>query len=407
MPSSKSASAARTKRPAGQAPARPPVDLLIPTFDDLGAQRVAINMANGLAALGYPTRMVVTDDRGPFKSYLSPNVQVLNLGSLVPNVPKVRPLLWGLAYLRQLGREHGPRRVAIGFAPISNAYALVARVLFRNLRVIIQEHLFWSAALKDRSSYSARFEWAFKHLLAPLYPRADVFWAISEAMRQDAIRNFHVPESIATTIPNPLDISDIQAKAAQPVSGFTFKKGHHYLLGAGRLTAQKNFPRLLRIFAEVAKTRQDVDLIIIGKGADEAALKQLAHRLGIAKRTHFPGFQTNPYAWFARATAFCLTSDWEGLPQVIAESMVIGTPVISHACPSGPDEMIQNGTTGLLLPFADEAAFAKAITRLLDDAKLRTKLGKNAKTWATQTYSLETYLQKTTALISRLTAPGA
>ena len=213
------------------------VDILIPNFDDLGAQRVAINAANGLKQEGYDVRFVVTAATGPFRGYLDPSIEVLDLGTTVPNIPKVRLFLWVFSYVR-LAPVEVPSTL-ISFAPIMNLFVIIAKLFNRNRKIIIQEHAFQSVALKDRSSHSFLFEFLYRNILAKLYPFADIFLTISEAIRKDYVNNFRISLSRTHVIQNPVDTLGIVSLAFEEVDDFKFENHKKYLIGVGRLTGQK------------------------------------------------------------------------------------------------------------------------------------------------------------------------
>ena len=81
-----------------------------------------------------------------------------------------------------------------------------------------------------------------------------------------------------------------------------------------------------------------------------------------------PGFVANPFAYLARAALFVLSSAWEGLPSVLIEALACGCPVVSTDCPSGPREILENGTYGPLVPVGDEVALAEAMLAVLQSA---------------------------------------
>ena len=76
---------------------------------------------------------------------------------------------------------------------------------------------------------------------------------------------------------------------------------------------------------------------------------------------------------------FVLTSDYEGMPNALLESMALGLACISTDCPcGGPRTVIQDGENGLLIPLRDTKALETALRRILSDPEFEKKLGENA-----------------------------
>ena len=101
-----------------------------------------------------------------------------------------------------------------------------------------------------------------------------------------------------------------------------------------------------------------------GKGDEEARLRKMIEDMGLAERVILPGYQTNPYPFIRHAKALILTSDAEGLPRALIESLLLGTPVVSVDCPSGPREILAGELADFLVTREDEAALADAIARM-------------------------------------------
>ena len=174
-------------------------------------------------------------------------------------------------------------------------------------------------------------------------------------------------------IHNPVVWPDHRTKAAEPVEHPWFAQHTPVVLAAGRLINLKDHATLLRAFALVAKARP-AQLIIIGEGEERDNLGALAYELGIADLVELPGFRRNPFAWMAKASVFVLSSVYEGSPNVLIQAMACGTPVVSTDCPSGPREILQDGTLGTLVPVGDHSAMAEAILNAIDDPTESTRL---------------------------------
>jgi glycosyltransferase involved in cell wall biosynthesis len=361
------------------------IDILIPNFEDFGAQRVAINVANGLAA-EYQVSFVVFADNGPFKAYLDPKIKITLLDYGWSNIPKIRIVARFFRYWRFARRNQTD--VAIAFSPVANLVILFAKLLRWPMKTIIQEHGFPSLAIKDRQNMGPILELVFRFVIFKLYNISDIFLCITEAIKDDFVKNFATRERIIRVVRNPVDISKVERLLAEPVTDFEFKPDYQYLLGIGRHVEQKNFAKMIRVLSAVRRELPDTELIILGEGPGRPELEALVDELGLKGAVHLPGFTQNPYNYIAKADVFCLTSRWEGLPQVIAEAMVCKTPVVANDCPSGPSEMIVDGETGRLVALDDEAAFVAAVIGLLKDETLRQRLADQAHAFANREYSI-------------------
>jgi glycosyltransferase involved in cell wall biosynthesis len=146
-----------------------------------------------------------------------------------------------------------------------------------------------------------------------------------------------------------------------------------WLLGCGRLTAQKDFSTLLRAFARI-KNDFNGELWILGEGELRAKLERERATLGLSDRVCLPGFVQNPFTFMARATTFILSSRWEGFGNVITEAMACGTPVIATDCPHGPREILEGGKWGELVPVGNVTALAEAMrSSMLEAGRFRKR----------------------------------
>lgn len=98
----------------------------------------------------------------------------------------------------------------------------------------------------------------------------------------------------------------------------------------------------------------------------------------MAEDVQFADFVSNPFVFMRRASAFVLSSAWEGLPTVLIEELACGCPMVGTDCPSGPAEILVNGALGPFVPVGDDRALAGAIARTLDDPPRRERLRQRA-----------------------------
>ena len=111
----------------------------------------------------------------------------------------------------------------------------------------------------------------------------------------------------------------------------------------------------------MARLDDSFGLALLGAGPDEPALRALAASLDIEERVHFAGFTEDPGPWYEHADIFVLSSRCEGFGNVLVEALEYGLPVVSTDCPSGPAEILEDGSFGALVPVGNPARLASAI----------------------------------------------
>ncbi len=219
-----------------------------------------------------------------------------------------------------------------------------------------------SAALEGRSAIQ---RWWRCAPMQRLYPRIDAVVAVSEGVAADTRHITGLPAERVHVVRNPVITTELPGLIAEPVVHRWLDTGSvPVVMGAGRLTRQKDFVTLIRAFARMRRVR-DARLIILGEGGERSHLETCAAEAGVAEAVDLVGQVHNPYAWMARADLFVLSSAWEGSPNVLTEAAACGTPVVATNCPSGPRELLADGRYGPLVPVGDDEALATAMAHVL------------------------------------------
>lgn len=139
-----------------------------------------------------------------------------------------------------------------------------------------------------------------------------------------------------------------------------------YLLQVSRLEHHKGHEELIEIYSELKKQGIKHKLCFLGDGPQHPILEQKIRQLGLEQDCILLGSRHNPYPYFQHADLFLYTSEWEGLPTVLLESMACGVPVVAMDCPTGPKDILGvNSEYGCLIPMHDRTAFADAVLHLL------------------------------------------
>jgi glycosyltransferase involved in cell wall biosynthesis len=331
----------------------------LPGLYDGGAERIMLNLADGVASRGYPVDLVLARAEGPFMEEVPDSVRLIDLKA--SRVLTSTPAL--AHYLRQ------ERPIALLSILYANIVALWARCFAGiPVRVILGEHNTLSSVSKGEDDPRMHF---FPRLAKWFYPWADGIIAVSGGVADDLAQLIKIPRERIQVIYNPIVTPELFDKSKALLVHPWFKSGEPpVLLAVGRLTVQKAFDVLIRAFAQVRKDHR-VRLLILGEGEERTALEAMIREYDMEEDICMPGFILNPYPYMAHAAAFVLSSRWEGLPTVLVEAMALGAPIISTDCPSGPREILLDGKYGQLVPVNDPFTLAAAIVKSLQTNELR------------------------------------
>lgn len=179
------------------------------------------------------------------------------------------------------------------------------------------------------------------------------------------------------------------------VAALRERHGARVVLAVGRLVYYKGFDYLVR-----AMDRVDGHLVIVGDGPMHGELERLAAEHGVADRVTLAGRVESVASHYAAADVFALpaTARSEAFGLVQLEAMAAGLSVVNTHIPSGVPFVSRDGQTGLTVSPRDPAALAAALSRLLDDAGLRTRLGQAARERVNTEFSAERMARDTLAL---------
>ena len=171
---------------------------------------------------------------------------------------------------------------------------------------------------------------------------ADTIIVNSIEFKQEMKRKFSVN---ATHIYNPLNKNEIIRLSKKKVKNI-FPKKKLKIISVGRLVDQKNQLTLLKAI-NIIKNLYPVKVILIGRGVDFYKIKNYIKLNKLSKIVKV-FYTSNPFPYIKQADLFILSSKYEGLPNVLLESIVLKKMIISSACPTGPKEILLDGKAGLL-----------------------------------------------------------
>lgn len=331
------------------------IGVYIPTLSGGGAQRAALNLAQGFLSNDCRVSLILVRAQGPLMDEIPSGANVINLDAhrTVASIPKLA------LHLRQVEYD-----AVVSMMNYANIGAVLANSLAGNpVRLVLVEQNMIS---KTFQNLEYKYRTIRQTLTRFLYPQADYVTAVSRGVALDLKESTGLNK--AHSIYNPISVDGDSLSLESPESVHRWFAGNEsVVLGAGRLTEQKGFPVLIRALRHIHNGGRPCRLIIIGEGEARTALEELIRDLDLEEFVDFPGFVDNPYKFMQAADVFALSSRWEGFGNVLVEAMACGTPVVSTECPSGPAEILDDGKWGHLVPVGNDKALAKAIIRTLED----------------------------------------
>jgi glycosyltransferase involved in cell wall biosynthesis len=207
--------------------------------------------------------------------------------------------------------------------------------------------------------------------------RADILVGNSKETGRQLAERLNVDPRNVRAIWNPIDIDHIESISKEPLPA-KHPRDVASILAVGRLDQVKRPDILVKAFA-LTREKIAVQLWLCGDGPLSASVEVQIRNLGLQDDVALLGFDPNPYRWMANADLFILTSDFEGFPNALIEAQALGLPAVATRCPTGPDEIVKDGVTGLLVPVGDVDVLAAAIFDLLFDEDRRRRMGAAAR----------------------------
>lgn len=206
------------------------------------------------------------------------------------------------------------------------------------------------------------------------YENFDKVICVSENVREGFKELFgNTPESVV--VYNTIDDKEIIEKAEKKLPE-DITKNKLTLVMVGRLTAQKNYPRLLKTAKNLLDDGFNFDLWILGEGENRNTLEEYISQNNLSKNVKLLGFCNNPYPFIKNADLLVCSSNYEGFSTFVTEGLILGKTVVTTNC-SGMDELLGENEYGIITENSDEA-FTKGLRKMLSNPQLLDEYTKKA-----------------------------
>jgi glycosyltransferase involved in cell wall biosynthesis len=343
------------------------IALFIPVLTFGGAEKVVITLANGLAEKGHKVDLVLIKREGQLLHTVSDKVRLIPLGS-----KKTFLSVWKL---RHYLKENRPDVLLSGLDNANIVSSLTMRTLKIKTKHIIALHTnLKQSYLRPRT----KLHHFYPAMMRKLFPHADHFVAVSKCVAKQSGNFLGLNNDRIEVIYNPVINSKIKEKALEAVDNTWLNDPRYFtMVAAGRIFEAKDYPTMLRGFAKVLQEAPHARLIILGDGKQtiRREMEGIISKEKMGHAVELCGFVHNPYAYINKASLFVLSSKWEGFGNVLVEALYLGKPVISTACECGPEEILQKGKFGSLVPVGKPDELAKA---MIDEIKVKSFSDKEA-----------------------------
>jgi len=318
-----------------------------------GAERMTLYLMNAFVERGVDVSLVVQRSGGSYMPLLSSKCKVyklcgsfrlfgfgwvIRLISLLVILYKVRPNviytnLWGTAFLVK-------QSLRVYLRPVKFVYAI-------------------TSTLDAYSEHRREFENILRDECVPLILQTD---RIKEKVKlfRKSDKNIYVIPTIIDPHIIKSEVSDIEKRMSST----------NKLVHVGRFARMKRHDRLLEIAQNLKGRGINFQLDLIGDGPLKNEIDNMSKEMGLDDIVTVHGYQWSSFRWIAAADVFLLTSDYEGMPMVLIEALMVGTPVVSTDVDFGPREIIENGVNGFFTPKDDIESFTDCVVTVLQEKNI-------------------------------------
>jgi len=353
---------------------------LIDTFKLAGAEKLLLEFCRRIDRQKFSIQVIATTMGGPLEA------DFLKLGIPVKIFQKKSKFDLGLILaLAKYFKANQPDIVhAHLFA--SETWGRLGAIIAKVPKIVITEH-----------NMNIDFSFSMHLIKTVLSWFTDKIIAVSEAVKNYSIKKEKINPKKITVIYNGIDLNKYQYRGLRQI---TKNKIKAVLLA--RMEKQKGQEYLLKAIPHIIKMIPGFELYLYGKGSLEKDYKNLADKLKISNQVKFCGITKNAAQVLNQMDLFILPSLWEGLGVVLLEAQAIGLPIIATDIP-GPQEVIENEKTGILIPPKDSLAIADAVLRLANDPQMQENIIAKARKNVEENFSLSKMVADYTKLYESLT----
>jgi len=253
-------------------------------------------------------------------------------------------------------------------------------------KLILSERAYTKIAV-DRNKYWIR-SFIQDKLITFTYKQASLIHCVSRDVKFGLVKYYKISPKKIITIPNIIDIEENNRLANLK----SLKLDKKYILFIGRLHNQKNIQMLIDAYLRLDR-KHKVSLLIIGEGSEKEKIRKIIHEKNLEDHIRMLGYIENPFPYIKNSSLLALSSDYEGMPNVLLEAISLGVPIVSTNCHSGPYEVVVDNFYGSLSNVGDVKGFTRNMENSLLQQDKRYKCNINP------SYSMKSVISRFSKLL--------
>lgn len=315
----------------------------MPSMEGGGVEKNLILISNYL--INYLENITLITFDNKFNNRFNKKIKIIN--SNYNSYQKYSKYFKYFTCIILLIKEIFKKKSPVVFSFQANIYCCLLSLLF-NFNLIVRSNT-------APAGWSKNF---LKKFIFKIFLKSAKYIIVNSAdFKKDLDKEFKVNSDL---IYNPLNILEIKKLSKEKVTEKIYSKNSLKIINIARFTNQKDHITLLKAFKEVRK-KINCELLIMGYGIKKLIIKDYIKKNKLTKYIKILNFKKNPYKYLAKSNLFVLTSLYEGLPNVLLESLALKKLIISTDCPTGPREILKNGKYGILFKTQDYIKLSQII----------------------------------------------
>jgi glycosyltransferase involved in cell wall biosynthesis len=313
--------------------------VFIPSLECGGSEKYVSLLCNTINTQKFAVTLAVVNNAHPFYAISNPSVTVVNL--------QVQQVRHSFFKIKQLIKQVQPDIIYTNGNHLNLYFALFKNLLAHDITIVARE-----SSIVSINSKRAKLPLIYNGLIRRFYKKLNCIICQSVYMQQDLIANYNIKKSKTVIINN----------AVEKVALIPVEPEKNKFITIARLSKEKGIDRLIRA---VANLTVPFTYHIIGNGDQRDTLQQLITSLQLKDKVFLEGEKNDPFKGMEDASLFLMGSHYEGFPNTLLEAGTLGIAAVAFNAPGGINEIIADGTNGLLVNNDDVNAFTLAIEKAM------------------------------------------